>query len=98
MPNKTKAIKIPIQLEEIVRENEKDDRPIGKILLETYKDYLELKKFAKILSDVQGIKEGTVSNIVITHLENVRKKNEEIRKTLEELRTYVQKLRNQYVE
>ncbi|MCZ7402823.1 MAG: hypothetical protein O8C61_11440 [Candidatus Methanoperedens sp.] len=92
MSHKTKAIKIPIQLEELVRENEKEDRPIGEVLLEAYKDYLKIKELAGILSKVEGIKEGSsVSSIFASHIENDLKRHTE-------LETYVLELRNRFVE
>jgi hypothetical protein len=101
MPKKTKAIKIPIQLEELVHENEKEIRPIGEVLLEVYKDYLELKKLAGTLPESEVIKDGTVSNIFKVRDENVSKGFNEITKTLEEMKktleeqnSNLQKLKN----
>ncbi|MGB8216839.1 MAG: hypothetical protein WCE94_06005 [Candidatus Methanoperedens sp.] len=101
MPKKTKAIKIPIQLEELVHENEKEIRPIGEILLEVYKDYLELKKLAGTLSESEVIRDGTVSNIFKVHDENVSKFINELKKslgkmkkTVEEESLILQKLKN----
>ena len=103
MPKKTKAIKIPIQLEELVHENEKEIRPIGELLLEVYKDYLELKKLAGTLPEPESdvIKDGTVSNIYKARFENVsklfielKKTLGEMKKTLEEQSSNLQKLKN----
>jgi hypothetical protein len=86
MPKTTKAIKIPIQLEELVYENEKEIRPIGEVLLKVYKDYLELKKLAGTLPDSGVIRDGTVSNIFMAFDESVSKNNNEIKKILGEMR------------
>ncbi len=101
MPKKTKAIKIPIQLEELVHENEKEIRPIGELLLEVYKDYLELKKLAGTLPESDVIKDGTVLNIYKARFENdsklfieIKKTLGEMKKTLEEQSSNLQKLKN----
>ncbi len=86
MPKKTKAIKIPIQLAELVHENEKEIKPIGEVLLDVYKDYLVLKKIAETLPESEVIKNGTVTDIFLAKYENDSKLRSEILKTLDALK------------
>ena len=89
---KSKAVKIPVKLLDIIKETE-GDKPPGEVLQNTYIEYMKLKTLADVLSDMGGKDTGRlVSDIILMHVKGESSKYEKFDKSLTELSTMVQGL------
>ena len=92
MAIKSKAVKIPVEVIDLIKETE-GDMPPGEVLQNTYHEFMKLKALADVLSGMDG--EGTgrsVSDIIIVHIKDESGKYEKFDKSLTELSTMVQGL------
>lgn len=87
---KSKAVKIPVELIDLIKETE-GDTPPGEVLLSTYIEYLKLKELADVLSDGKGTGRR-VSDIIIMHVKEESSKYEKFDQSLTELSAMVQGL------
>jgi len=92
MVPKSKAVKIPVEVIDLIKENE-GDIPPGEVLQSTYHEFIKLKALADALSDMDGEDTGrSVSDIIIVHIKDESGKYEKFDKSLMELSTMVQGL------
>lgn len=89
---KTKAVKVPVELIDCIKENEGNLTP-GDVLQNAYHEFVKLKALADVLSDMDGGGTGrSVSEIIIVHIKGESSKYEKFDKSLIELSTMVEGL------
>jgi len=89
---KSKAVKIPVELIDLIKNTEGDKTP-GEVLLNAYTEYLKLQALADVLADMNGSGSGyPVSDVIIMHVKEESTKYEKFDESLTELSAMVQGL------
>jgi len=89
---KSKAVKLPVKLIDLIKGTE-GDKPPGEVLLNAYTEYLKLKTLADVLADMDGKDTGRpVSDVIIMHVKEESSKYEKFDESLTELSAMVQGL------
>lgn len=89
MAIKSKAVKIPVEVIDLIKETE-GDIPPGEVLQNTYHEFMKLKALADVLSGMDGDDTGrSVSDIIIVHIKDESGKYEKFDKALTELSAMV---------
>ena len=85
----SKAVKLPVELIERIKENETGVTP-GEALLTSYDEFVKLRDLAGVLCDIQGDGHGaSVSDTIISHIKEENTKYEAFDKALNELSAMV---------
>jgi len=87
---KSKAVKIPVELIDLIKGTE-GDKPPGEVLQNAYTEYLKLKTLADVLADTEG-SGYPVSDVIIMHVKEESSKYEKFDESLTELSAMVQGL------
>lgn len=83
---KTKSVKLPCELLELVEKHGKGKSP-GKVLLAAYRDYLNLYYFAKKISAKNGSDLDSVTGIIQEYMHRRDEKISDLEVRIEEVRT-----------
>ena len=88
----SKAVKLPVELIERIKENE-GDVPPGDVLHTSYNEFVKLKSLAEVLCDIGGDDMSkSVSDTIINHIKTESSKHEAFDKKLIELSSMLQGL------
>lgn len=81
---KSKGIKIPLELVDLINSLNPDDKAPGEVLLNIVKDYVRLIEYAKTLNN-KNLSKISVSDAIINYYSDQDARIEEIQKSQREL-------------
>lgn len=90
MTSKSKNVRLPMELVEIIEKHD-PDKPPGEVLLEIVKDYVVLEEYARKLKMKQTGKES-LSDIIIKYQDFQDANTAQVQKNIDELKTMIKGL------